>query len=64
MLGVADRDGLIERLFGGMRPDEAMLDARRAPRAAPACRTGLISNSWGDGAATTARASTSCSTCS
>jgi putative hydrolase of the HAD superfamily len=41
-------DGLIDRLFAGMRPDEAMLDAVRAARRA-GVRTGLISNSWGHG---------------
>ncbi|HSD77839.1 MAG TPA: HAD family phosphatase [Solirubrobacteraceae bacterium] len=38
--------GLVDRLFGGMRPDEAMLGAVRAARAA-GLRTGLVSNSWG-----------------
>jgi putative hydrolase of the HAD superfamily len=37
---------LIERLFGGMEPDAAMLDGVRAARHAGA-RTGLLSNSWG-----------------
>jgi putative hydrolase of the HAD superfamily len=37
---------LIERLFGGMEPDEAMLDGVRAARAR-GVRTGLLSNSWG-----------------
>jgi putative hydrolase of the HAD superfamily len=41
---------LIERLFGGMAPDEAMLEGVRAARRA-GIRTGLLSNSWG--AATT-----------
>jgi len=41
---------LIERLLGGMAPDEAMLDGVRAARRA-GVRTGLLSNSWG--AATT-----------
>jgi putative hydrolase of the HAD superfamily len=40
-------DGLIDRLFGGMRPDHAMLDAVRAAKRA-GVRTGLISNSWGE----------------
>lgn len=39
-------DGLIDRLFGAMAPDEAMLAAVRAARGA-GVRTGLISNSWG-----------------
>ncbi len=37
---------LIERLFAGCGPDEAMLDAVRRARTA-GVRTGLISNSWG-----------------
>ena len=47
MLGVADHEGLIARLFGGMRPDEAMFDAVAAARRA-GVRTGLVSNSWGE----------------
>ena len=39
-------DGLIERLFAGMEPDEAMLGGVRAARRAGA-RTALLSNSWG-----------------
>jgi epoxide hydrolase-like predicted phosphatase len=38
---------LIDRLFGGMEPDEAMIDGVRAARAA-GVRTGMLSNSWGD----------------
>jgi epoxide hydrolase-like predicted phosphatase len=38
--------GLVDRMFGGMRADEAMLGAVRAARAA-GIRTGLVSNSWG-----------------
>lgn len=45
ILGVAP-DHLIERLFAGGRPDDAMLDAVRHARGA-GIRTGLISNSWG-----------------
>ncbi|MFL5857730.1 MAG: HAD family hydrolase [Solirubrobacteraceae bacterium] len=41
-------DGLIDRLFAGMRADETMLDAVRAAKRA-GVRTGLISNSWGHG---------------
>jgi putative hydrolase of the HAD superfamily len=48
LLGVADPRGLIERLFGGMSPDEAMIGAVRAAHAA-GVRTGLVSNSWGAG---------------
>lgn len=40
-------EGLIERLFGGMAPDHAMLDGVREIRRYGA-RTGLLSNSWGD----------------
>jgi len=48
MLGVAEHEGLIDRLFAGMRPDEPMLDAVRRAKAA-GIRTGLISNSLGEG---------------
>jgi putative hydrolase of the HAD superfamily len=41
-------DGLIDRLFGGMAPDEAMIAGVRAARAA-GVRTGLLSNSWTTG---------------
>ena len=37
---------LIERLFGGMAPDTAMIEGVREARRAGA-RTGLLSNSWG-----------------
>lgn len=47
MLGVAP-EGLIDRLFGGLRPEGAMIDAVRSLRAA-GVRTGLITNSWGMG---------------
>jgi putative hydrolase of the HAD superfamily len=47
-IGVPDSDGLVERLFRGIGPDERMLDAVRTARAA-GVRTGLISNSWGSG---------------
>ena len=48
LLEVSDHVGLIDRLFAGMQPDEAMLGAVRAAKAA-GVRTGLISNSWGHG---------------
>src|SRR3954447_19689846 len=41
-------EGLIDRLFAGMRADQAMLDAVRAAKRG-GVRTGLISNSWGEG---------------
>ena len=41
-----ESERLIERLIGGMAPDEAMLDGVRAARRA-GVRTGLLSNSWG-----------------
>jgi epoxide hydrolase-like predicted phosphatase len=44
-LGLAP-EGLIDGLFAGSRPDEAMIAAVRAARAA-GVRTGLVSNSWG-----------------
>lgn len=40
--------GLVDRLFGGMQPDQPMIDALPKARAA-GVRTGLISNSWGRG---------------
>jgi epoxide hydrolase-like predicted phosphatase len=50
LLGLApDRhDGLIDRLFGGMEPEESMFEALRRARGA-GVKTGLISNSWGRG---------------
>jgi epoxide hydrolase-like predicted phosphatase len=50
VMGIEESDGLVERLFAGIGPDEAMLAAVRSARAA-GVRTGLISNSWGDGIA-------------
>ncbi|MCB0875375.1 MAG: HAD family phosphatase [Solirubrobacterales bacterium] len=47
MLGVPP-EGLIDRLFGGLAPEQAMIDAVSSARAA-GIRTGLISNSWGTG---------------
>jgi epoxide hydrolase-like predicted phosphatase len=48
LLGVVETDGLIERLFSGLGPDELMIGAVRTARA-QRIRTGLISNSWGLG---------------
>jgi putative hydrolase of the HAD superfamily len=48
LLEIEDRTGLVERMFGGIRPDEQMLTALRRARAA-GVRTGLISNSMGAG---------------
>jgi len=45
LLGVPEA-GLIDGLFGRVGPDEQMLAAVRAARAA-GVRTGLVSNSWG-----------------
>ena len=47
MLGV-EPAGLIERLFGGLAPEPAMVAAVGAIRDA-GIRTGLITNSWGMG---------------
>jgi len=47
MLGVAEPDGLIARLFAGMQHDEAMFEAVAAAKRA-GVRTGLVSNSWGE----------------
>jgi putative hydrolase of the HAD superfamily len=46
LLGVEPAEGLIDRLFAGMVPEPAMLDAVRAARQG-GVRTGLLSNSWG-----------------
>jgi putative hydrolase of the HAD superfamily len=42
------RPGLVDRMFGHIQPDEAMVDALRRARA-QGVRTGLISNSMGAG---------------
>ncbi|MEA3082237.1 MAG: putative hydrolase of the superfamily [Sphingomonadales bacterium] len=47
-IGVTRTDGLVGRLFGGVGPDERMLEAVRQAGEAGIC-TGLISNSWGAG---------------
>lgn len=41
-------EGLVDRLFSGMQPEQAMIDALPIARAA-GVKTGLISNSWGRG---------------
>ena len=47
VLGIEERaEGMVERLFSGVGPDERMVDAVRRARAA-GVPTGLISNSWG-----------------
>jgi putative hydrolase of the HAD superfamily len=48
LLGVERAEGLIDRLFAGMQPNEPMFEALRRARAG-GVRTGLISNSWGHG---------------
>jgi putative hydrolase of the HAD superfamily len=48
LLGVERTDGLVDRLFAGMGPDEEMVGAVKAARRA-GVTTGLISNSWGAG---------------
>lgn len=48
LLGVDEHEGLVSRLFAGLNPDERMIGAVRATRAA-GFKTGLISNSWGTG---------------
>jgi epoxide hydrolase-like predicted phosphatase len=48
IVGVSDTEGLVDRLFAGMQPDEAMIEAVRKARSG-GVRTGLISNSWGHG---------------
>ena len=45
-LGVREPSGMIDRLFAGMRPEPAMIDAVAAARR-QGIRTGLLSNSWG-----------------
>ena len=46
LLGIAEHDGLIDRMFAALRPDDRMVAAVRGARAA-GVKTGLISNSWG-----------------
>jgi putative hydrolase of the HAD superfamily len=46
LLGVRQAEGMVERLFAGIKPDEPMIGAVRRVRAS-GIPTGLISNSWG-----------------
>jgi putative hydrolase of the HAD superfamily len=50
IIGVRDdrTEGLVDRLFAGMQPEEGMIEALRRARA-EGIKTGLISNSWGRG---------------
>jgi putative hydrolase of the HAD superfamily len=48
LLGIDYREDLVNRMFGGVSPDEAMLAAVKRARAA-GVRTGLLSNSMGAG---------------
>jgi putative hydrolase of the HAD superfamily len=48
LLGIERRAGLLERMFGHIRPEQDMLEAVRRARA-QRVRTGLISNSMGVG---------------
>lgn len=48
LLGLAESEGLIGRLFGGLGPDDLMIGAVRAARKG-GVKTGLITNSWGLG---------------
>ena len=47
-LGLSNPDGLIDSMFAGMKPLQAMVDAVREIRA-DGMLTGLISNSWSTG---------------
>jgi epoxide hydrolase-like predicted phosphatase len=47
-LGIANTESLIEQMFAGLGPEEAMIETVRELRA-DGVRTGLISNSWGTG---------------
>jgi epoxide hydrolase-like predicted phosphatase len=48
LLGIEDRDDLVNRMFGHIKPDDAMVEAVKRARAA-GVRTGLLSNSMGAG---------------
>jgi putative hydrolase of the HAD superfamily len=47
-LGVKDTEGLVDRLFAGIEPDQKMVAAVRRARES-GVRTGLVSNSMGSG---------------
>jgi len=46
LLGVRQAEGMVERLFAGVKPDEPMIEAVRRVHES-GIPTGLISNSWG-----------------
>jgi putative hydrolase of the HAD superfamily len=48
LLGLRNSDGLVDRIFGRVEPDEAMVAAVKRAKAA-GVRTGLLSNSMGTG---------------
>ena len=48
MLGLSETEGLVDRLFAGMGPDEPMIEAVKTAKRS-GVKTGLISNSWGHG---------------
>jgi putative hydrolase of the HAD superfamily len=48
LLGIERTEGLVDRLFARIEPDQAMIEAVRSARRA-GVRTGLVSNSWGAG---------------
>ncbi|HEX2232289.1 MAG TPA: HAD family phosphatase [Thermoleophilaceae bacterium] len=48
LLGIRDSNGLVDRIFGRIEPDTAMIAAVKRARAA-GVRTGLLSNSMGTG---------------
>jgi putative hydrolase of the HAD superfamily len=48
LLGIERRAGLVDRMFGRVQPEDAMVEAVRRARA-HGVRTGLVSNSMGAG---------------
>jgi putative hydrolase of the HAD superfamily len=48
LLAIDNSDGLVDRIFGRVQPDEAMVEAVKRAKAA-GIRTGLLSNSMGTG---------------